>query len=167
MRSRWGLEELQRGLLAGLSSLHSAGTRSCSKSGAFPNTAFLFNQFRKRLTALEAFHIIRNMHSGKGDGGILGTTPAKRPIYQPRGQTEARVFGQEMKLSACMRACRQVAGRSATGLRPGRAGRRESSIKERRRRTGMGIIFPNAKANFFPRRNVTQTGDMSTTNRGT
>lgn len=118
MRSRWGLEGLQRGLLAGLPSPHSAGTRSCSKSDAFPNSAFLFNQFRKKLTALEAFHIIRNMHSGKGDGGILGTTPAKRPIYQPRGQTEARVFGQERKLSACMRACGQVAGRSATGPAP-------------------------------------------------
>lgn len=58
------------------------------------------------------------MHSGKGDGGILGTTPAKRPIYQLRGQTEARVFGQEMELSACMRARRQVAGCSATDPDP-------------------------------------------------
>lgn len=148
MRSRWGLEGLQCGLLAGLPSLHSAGTRSCSRSDAFPNTAFLFNQFRKKLTALKAFRIIRNMHSGKGDGRILGTTPAKRPIYQLRGQTEARVFGQEMELSACMRACRQVAGCSATDPDPD-VQAEESSVKERRMRTGIGIISPNARANFF------------------
>lgn len=131
MQSHWGLEGLQCGLLAGLPSLHSAGTRSCSKSGAFPNTTFLFNQFRKKLTALEAFCIIGNMHSGKEGWRNSWYNSSKKANLSTEGPDRgwpAAAWCVRTGEEAQRRPCGQVAGERCR--RPAHKRRRERSIKQ-------------------------------------
>ena len=89
------------------------------------------------------------------DGEILGNTPAKRPIYQPLGLTEAG----SLKPSELP---------SEMEIGPSRGGATELPRKTaprglRRKKTAIG--FPKPTVNSFPVRNGIQTGNMSVTNR--